>query len=53
LTQEEFARLVQIDPKHVQTIEAGASNVTVSTLLGIADALGCRIADLFTARRGD
>jgi transcriptional regulator with XRE-family HTH domain len=47
LTQEELGRLAQLDPKHVQVIEAGGSNVTVSTLLGIAEALGCGIPDLF------
>jgi hypothetical protein len=31
----------------VQTIEAGEANVTVSTLLGLADALGCGVGDLF------
>jgi transcriptional regulator with XRE-family HTH domain len=50
LTQEELARRSLLDPKHVQTIERGGSNVTVSTLLGLADALGCGVADLFHAR---
>ncbi len=47
LTQEELARRAQLDPKHVQTIEAGDSNLTVSTLLGLANALGCTVSDLF------
>jgi transcriptional regulator with XRE-family HTH domain len=47
LTQEELARAALLDPKHVQAIEAGGTNVTVSTLLGLADGLGCGIADLF------
>lgn len=47
LTQEELARRAQLDPKHVQYIEAGNSNATVSTLLGLADGLGCTLADLF------
>jgi transcriptional regulator with XRE-family HTH domain len=47
-TQEELARRAQLDAKHVQTIEAGKSNVTVSTLLGLADALACSISDLFS-----
>lgn len=50
LSQEELARRAQLDPKHVQTVEAGEANVTVSTLLGLADGLQCEIADLF---RGD
>ncbi len=35
LTLEELARRAQLDPKHFQTIEAGDSNVTVSTLFGL------------------
>jgi transcriptional regulator with XRE-family HTH domain len=46
-TQEELARRAQLDPKHVQTVEAGKSNVTVATLLALSDALGCRLPDLF------
>lgn len=49
LTQEDLARGAEIDPKHLQDIEAGRSNPTVSTLLGIADALRCSIAELFGA----
>jgi transcriptional regulator with XRE-family HTH domain len=47
LTHDELARRAQIDAKHVQTIETGGSNVTVSTLLGLAGALGCGVSDLF------
>jgi transcriptional regulator with XRE-family HTH domain len=46
-TQEELARRAQLDAKHVQTIEAGRANATVSTLVALADALGCGVRDLF------
>jgi transcriptional regulator with XRE-family HTH domain len=49
-TQEQLAVRAQLDPKHVQAIEAGGSNVTVSTLLGLADGLGCEISELFRPR---
>lgn len=39
LTQEELARRAQLDPKHVQAIEAGGTNLTVASLLGLAVAL--------------
>jgi transcriptional regulator with XRE-family HTH domain len=46
-TQEELARRAQLDAKHLQTIEVGKSNATVSTLIALANALGCSLSDLF------
>lgn len=49
ITQEELARRARLDAKHIQAIEAGDANVTVSTLLGLAVGLECDVADLFNA----
>ena len=46
-SQEELARRAQLDPKHLQTIEGGKSNATLSTLVALADALGCSLPELF------
>jgi transcriptional regulator with XRE-family HTH domain len=47
LTQEEAAERAKLDDKHWQDIEAGRTNPTVATLVGIARALGATIAELF------
>jgi transcriptional regulator with XRE-family HTH domain len=47
LTQEELATRAQLDAKHIQTIEAGKTNTTVASLVGIAAALDGRLTDLF------
>ena len=47
LTQEALASASRIDAKHLQAIEAGATNATVATLDGIARGLGVQIRDLF------
>ena len=46
LSQEDAAERAAIDPKHYQAIEGGHINVTVASLLGIARALGVKMADL-------
>ena len=46
LTQEAAASAAKIDAKHLQAVEAGATNATIATLIGIARALGVRLADL-------
>jgi transcriptional regulator with XRE-family HTH domain len=46
LSQEETAERAALDPKHYQAIEAGHTNVTFASLLGIARALGVKVADL-------
>ena len=45
-SQEELARRARIDSKHLQTLEAGKSNATLSTLVALADALGHSLSDL-------
>jgi DNA-binding XRE family transcriptional regulator len=46
LSQEEVAERAALDPKHYQAIEGGHTNVTLATLLGIARALGIKVAEL-------
>ena len=41
LTQEQAAELAKLDVKHWQDVEAGRTNPTVATLVGIAKAFGC------------
>jgi ribosome-binding protein aMBF1 (putative translation factor) len=47
LTQEEAAARAALDAKHFQAIEGGRANVTMASLVGIARALGVRLAELF------
>jgi transcriptional regulator with XRE-family HTH domain len=47
LTQEKAAERAQIDPKHLQEIEAGQHNVTLASLVGLAKALDVTLAELF------
>jgi transcriptional regulator with XRE-family HTH domain len=47
LTQERAATLAHLDPKHLQTIEAGKTNTTVASLVGLARALGVPLSELF------
>lgn len=49
LSQEETADRAHVDAKHLQAIEAGRTNPTVATLLGIAKALHVELHKLFTA----
>jgi ribosome-binding protein aMBF1 (putative translation factor) len=46
LSQEDLAERAALDAKHYQAIEGGQTNVTFATLLGIARALGVKIAEL-------
>ncbi len=46
LTQEAAASAAAIDPKHYQAIEAGTSNVTMATLIGLTKALGVPLATM-------
>jgi transcriptional regulator with XRE-family HTH domain len=46
-TQEELAVLLAMDARDLRRIEAGESNVTVDTLVRIAEALGVPVAALF------
>lgn len=46
LTQETVALRLGIDRPSVVEIEAGRRNMTINTLLGVADAIGVPVADL-------
>ena len=47
LTQESLADLSKLDAKHVQLIEAGKTNTTVASLIGIARAIEVPVQKLF------
>jgi transcriptional regulator with XRE-family HTH domain len=46
LTQERAAEIAGLDARHLQAIEAGEANVTMSTLHGLAKSLGVTLAEL-------
>jgi transcriptional regulator with XRE-family HTH domain len=50
LTQEQTAEAASLDGKHFQAIEGGQSNVTMASLVGIAHALGVKLAALFEGK---
>ena len=47
LTLDRASSLAEIDLAHWQKIEAGAVNVTLATILRVADALGIGLDELF------
>lgn len=47
LTQEQAAIRAKVDPKHWLELEAGRTNPTLATLVGVARALRVKLADLF------
>lgn len=47
LTQEAAAEAARLDGKHWQDIEAGRTNPTVATLVGIARSMKVKLVDLF------
>ena len=47
LTLEQMEPLARLDWRHIGVIEAGKTNTTVASLVGIAKALGVRLRDLF------
>jgi transcriptional regulator with XRE-family HTH domain len=47
LTQEQFAERYGATLKYIQRVEAGRQNVSVRTLVKLANALRTRTADLF------
>ena len=49
-TQEQAADAVGIAPRHYQKIEAGDVNVTVATLVRLANAFRITVKDLFVER---
>ena len=46
LSQEAVAEKMGVDRAHVSSMERGQQNVTLLTLLEVAQALGCRAKDL-------
>jgi transcriptional regulator with XRE-family HTH domain len=48
LTLERASAAAELDLAHWQKIEAGQVNVTLGTMLRVANALGAKIADLFS-----
>jgi transcriptional regulator with XRE-family HTH domain len=46
LTQERLAERVQLNPRTIQKIEAGETNILFTTVLRIRKALGCSWEDL-------
>ncbi len=46
LTQEDLCGLAQIDRSYLSEIENGKMNVTIKSLVTIADALKCSLKDL-------
>lgn len=46
LTQEELAELVDLNPRMIQTIEAGGSNILVTTAMRLVAALDCEWKEL-------
>lgn len=47
LTQEEAAHATRLATRHYQKLEAGELNVTLRTLVRVADAFENEVADLF------
>jgi DNA-binding XRE family transcriptional regulator len=47
LTQEKAAEQAGLSPQHLVDIEHGRTNPTVTSLVGIARALGVKIRDIF------
>lgn len=47
LTQEQAAVRARVDPNHWLQLEAGRTNPTLATLVGVARALRVKLAELF------
>ena len=47
LSQEKAAEVAKLSPQHLSDIEHGLTNPTVTTLVGIARALGVHVRDIF------
>jgi transcriptional regulator with XRE-family HTH domain len=52
ITQEELAGAVAMDPRDLRRIEAGETNLTIDTVVRIANALKVGVATLFSAPTG-
>jgi transcriptional regulator with XRE-family HTH domain len=51
LTLEAASSAAELDLAHWQKIEAGKVNVTLGTMIRLANALGAKLSDFFPARR--
>lgn len=51
LTQEQFAEQLGMAPNNLQRIELGMQNLTMRTLVRLANAMGIPVAHLFRAPR--
>lgn len=50
MTQERFAEdVLGVSLKYLQAVEAGRENLTVASLVKLANLAGVRVADLFTS----
>jgi transcriptional regulator with XRE-family HTH domain len=52
-TLEQFAEACGVSPNYLGTIENGRRDLHISTLVSIARALGCSVADLLAEPNGD
>lgn len=50
LTQEDLCGLAQIDRSYLSEIENGKMNVTIKSLVAIAEALDCELKDLILGK---
>ena len=46
LTQEDLSGIAQIDRSYLSDVEHGKENISIRTLVKIADALECKLSDL-------
>lgn len=47
ITQEKLAELADLNVRTVQKIEAGETNILITTMLRLRDGIGCSLDDLF------
>lgn len=47
ITQEKLAELADLNIRTVQKIEAGQTNILITTMLRLKDGVGCKLNDLF------
>jgi transcriptional regulator with XRE-family HTH domain len=52
VTQEELAGLLAMDPRDLRRVEAGETNVTIDTIVRIANTLNVAVAGLFSEPTG-
>lgn len=47
ITQEKLAESADLNVRTVQKIEAGQTNILITTMLRLKDGVGCKLDDLF------